>query len=78
MLIGYTPGKQYSIKVRLCNIEDDLNANARGDEIYHCTPAVTSAPVTLNESTPPKITLDYKNGGFKILSNVPVSGRAVH
>lgn len=72
--IGYTPGKQYSVKVRLCNIEDDLNANARGDEIYHCTPAVTSAPVTLNESTPPKITLGYKNGEFKILSNVPVSG----
>lgn len=70
--VGYTPGKEYSAKVRLCNIA----ADADGNEIYHCSPAETSEKVVLKESTQPSVTVGYDKsaGTLKITSDVPVSG----
>ncbi len=73
MTVGYTPGRKYSAKVRLCNIEDP-DKNASGDEIYHCSPYKMTSEETLKESSRPEITLDYKDGRVVIKSNVPVSG----
>lgn len=73
--VGYTPGKRYSAKVRLCNIEDP-DPETRGDEVYHCSAFRNSAEETLRQSTPPAVAVRYNkdNSSVKISSDVPVSG----
>lgn len=73
--VGYTGGKEYSAKVRLCNIEDP-NPNADGDEIYHCSAYKTSPAVALKGATPPSVNISYdkEKSAIKVTSDVPVSG----
>ena len=70
--VGYTPGKQYTAKVRLCNIAKD----SEGNEIYWCSACKTSDSVALKASTPPEVNLEYdkSSGAIRIESDVPVSG----
>ena len=70
--VGYTPEKEYSAKVRLCNIIKDVN----GSEVYHCSAYKTSPNVTLKKSTQPSVLIDYDKsaGAVKIKSDVPISG----
>lgn len=70
--VGYTPEKEYSAKVRLCNIVKDAN----GRKIYHCSAYKTSPGVTLKKSTQPSVLIDYDKtaGAVRIKSDVPVSG----
>lgn len=68
--VGYTPGREYSARVRLCNIVKD----ADGNEIYHCSAYKTSSGAGLRQSTPPSVNIAYGNGAVKISSDVPVSG----
>lgn len=70
--VGYTPGKEYSAKVRLCNVAKDL----QGNEIYYCSEYKMTQKVTLKESTSPQITIGYDKtaGEIKVNSNVSVSG----
>lgn len=68
--VGYTPGKSYTAKVRLCNIVTD----AEGNEVYHSSAYKTSEAVTLVESTQPQIDIEYSGGAINVKSDVPVSG----
>lgn len=72
---GYTPGRQYSAKVRLCRIEDP-NPDTDGDEIYHCSAYRVSQNVQLIEATKPKIAIAYDKNkkAVKIVSDVAVCG----
>ncbi len=71
---GYTPGKEYSARVRLCNIAEDTD----GNEVYHCGAAKTSSgpnPI-LKASTRPSVDMEYDkaSSSVKISSDVPISG----
>lgn len=70
--VGYTPGKEYTAKVRLCNIVKDQE----GNEVYHSSAYKTSPSVVLKESTQPNVIIEYdKNeSAIKVTSNVPISG----
>lgn len=68
--VGYTPGKSYTAKIRLCNIVTD----AEGNEVYHNSAYKTSEAVTLVESTQPQIDIEYSGGAINVKSDVPVSG----
>lgn len=70
--VGYTPGKNYSARVRLCNIVADSD----GNEVHRCSAAATSEKVVLKASTQPNITVGYdkSKGVLNITSDVPVSG----
>lgn len=70
--VGYTPEKEYSAKVRLCNIVKDSDGNA----VYHCSAYKMSPQVKLRGSTPLVIQMDYDKvkGEVKVSSDVPVSG----
>lgn len=70
--VGYTPGKSYVAKVRLCNIEKD----ADGNDLYHCSAYATTGSVVLKGETPPDITIGYDKatGEIKVTSDVPVVG----
>lgn len=72
LAVGYTPGKEYTAKVRLCNIVED----AEGNEIYHCSAYKISPKVTLIESTKPSIQIEYNNNRreIKVTSDVPIIG----
>ncbi len=67
--MGYTPGKSYIAKVRLCNVKDVSGANVYYSGAYKLSPAVT-----LKKSTPPTVGISYGNGEIKITSDVPVKG----
>ena len=69
--VGYTDGKSYTAKVRLCNVK----ATPDG-EIYYSSAYKLSDSVILKKSTPPVITVDYDKirGAVSIKSDVPVSG----
>lgn len=75
VIVGYTPEKTYTVKVRAVNIED-IDKDIDGDEIYHCSSYVNSPEVVLKGSTPPTINISYdKNTDNAIInSNVPVKG----
>ena len=70
--VGYNPGKEYSARVRLCNIKN----NSDGSEIYHSSAYKTSNVAVLKESTPPEIDIAYdeKTDVLKVNSDVTVSG----
>ncbi len=69
--VGYTPGKKYSAKVRLCNIREE-----NGSKIYHCSSYKLSAQEELKASSRPQISLEYDKDmkAIKILCDVPCSG----
>ena len=70
--LGYTPGKEYTAKVRLCNIVKDQE----GSNVYHSSAYKTSPSVILKESTQAKVVIEYdKNeSAIKVTSDVPISG----
>ena len=70
--VGYTPGREYRAKVRLCNIKKD----AGGNEIYYCSAYKTTPAVTLKESTQPSVNIGYdrEKSAIKVVTDVPVSG----
>lgn len=69
--VGYTPDKEYSVKVRLCNVED-----TGGGKVYYSGAYKASPNIKLKEATPPSVKLDYNKdeGTIKIKSDTPVSG----
>lgn len=70
--VGYTPGKKYTAKVRLCNIAKD----SEGNEIYWCSAYKMSDEIVLKASTQPKVKLEYDKaaGAVRVKSDVPISG----
>ncbi|MDF2921551.1 MAG: hypothetical protein K0R57_465 [Paenibacillaceae bacterium] len=74
-VVGYTPGKTYTAKVRVGNIEDHT-PDVDGDEIYHCSEYIMSGGVVLAAATPPAVAVAYDKttGEAAITADVPVTG----
>ena len=70
--VGYTPGKEYSAKVRLCNVKKD----ADGNDIYYCSAYKTTPKVMLKESTQPLVHIEYNRNenAINVTSDVCVTG----
>ena len=65
--LGFTPEKNYSVKVRAGSSE----TNADGAAVYHYSGFVTSTPVALRGATPPTISLEVNGGtNFELSKNV--------
>ncbi|MDR1603283.1 MAG: cell wall-binding repeat-containing protein [Gracilibacteraceae bacterium] len=77
--VGFTPGKSYSVKVR-AGASVDPDPSLSGDEVYHFSGYVKSAPVTLAGATPPVLTLTgaglsgHAANAVGFSADVPVSG----
>lgn len=70
--VGYTPEKEYSAKVRRCNIKKDSD----GNEVYYCSAYKTTQKVKLNKTSQPSVHIEYNknDNAIKVVSDVPVTG----